>query len=313
MNRMDIAGRAMAFRSGNYQTASDFAVLLENTLHKILRAAYAVTPDTWSRICGTASVTDFRTHNWYRTGALTVLDDINEHGEFTNKAIPDGEKATYSVGTKGNIIGITREVIVNDDLGFVTRMTEMLGRSGKLTIEKAFYALLGQNSGLGPTQSDSQPLFHSNRSNVGSAAAISMSALDADAAVMAVQTDVNGQDILDLRPSVLLVPRTLEGNAKAINGAEYDPDTTGKLQKPNIVKGLFNDVVGTGRLSGTRRYLFADPSVAPVFVVSFLEGQQEPVIETQDGWRYNGVELKARLDVGVAAVDFRGAVTNAGA
>jgi hypothetical protein len=140
-----------------------------------------------------------------------------------------------------------------------------------------------------------------------------MSALDADAAVMAVQTDVNGQDILDLRPSVLLVPRTLEGNAKAINGAEYDPDTTGKLQKPNIVKGLFNDVVGTGRLSGTRRYLFADPSVAPVFVVSFLEGQQEPVIETQDGWRYNGVELKARLDVGVAAVDFRGAVTNAGA
>jgi hypothetical protein len=314
LSRMEIAGRAMAFRSGgNYQTASDFAVLLENTLHKILRAAYAVTPDTWSRICGTASVTDFRTHNWYRTGALTVLEDLNEHGEFKSKTIPDAEKATYSVGTKGNVIGITREVIVNDDLGFVTRLTEMLGRSGKLTIEKAFYALLAQNSGLGPSQSDSQPLFHSNRSNVGSAAAISMSALDADAAVMAVQTDVNGQDILDLRPSVLLVPRTLEGNAKAINGAEYDPDTTGKLQKPNIVKGLFNDVVGTGRLSGTRRYLFADPSVAPVFVVSFLEGQQEPVIETQDGWRYNGVELKARLDVGVAAVDFRGAVTNAGA
>jgi hypothetical protein len=47
-------------------------------------------------------------------------------------------------------------------------------------------------------------------------------------------------------------------------------------------------------------------------MVSFLEGQQEPVLETQNGWRIDGVEMKARLDVGVDAVDYRGAVTNAG-
>lgn len=315
VDRMDIAGKAMALRSNVYQTTSDFAVLLESAMHKVLVAAYAIQPDTWSRFCGSATVTDFRTHNWYRTGALTVLDDLNEHGEFKNKTVPDGEKSTFSVGTKGNIIGITREVIVNDDLGFVMRLTAMLGRSGKLTIEKAVYALLTANSGLGPTQSDSQPLFHSNRANVGTAAAISMAALDADAATMAAQMDPNDQDYLDLTPSVLVVPRGLYGTAKAINDAQYDPDTTGKLQKPNIVKGLFADIVGTHRLtstSTTRRYLFADPSIAPVFVVSFLEGNQEPKLESQDGWRYNGVEMKARLDVGVDVVDYRGAVTNAG-
>jgi hypothetical protein len=111
---------------------------------------------------------------------------------------------------------------------------------------------------------------------------------------------------------VLLVPRGLQGTAISINQAEYDPDTTGKLQKPNIVKGLFSDIVGTGRLTGTRRYLFADPSLYPVFMVSFLEGQREPVLETQDGWRTDGVEMKARLDFGVDVVDYRGAVTNAG-
>jgi hypothetical protein len=31
-----------------------------------------------------------------------------------------------------------------------------------------------------------------------------------------------------------------------------------------------------------------------------------------DGWRVDGAELKVRLDYGVAAVDFRGAITNAG-
>src|SRR5690606_32939626 len=138
-------------------------------------------------------------------------------------------------------------------------------------------------------------------------ATISMAALDADATVMAVQLDPNGQDILDLRPSVLLVARGLEGTARSINQAEYDPDTTGKLQKPNVVRGMFSDIVGTGRLTGNRRYLFADPNLAPVFLVSFLEGQQEPVLETQDGWRTDGVEMKARLDFGVDVVDYRGA------
>lgn len=313
LDRMEIAGRALSYRAtGNYQTTSDFATLLENALHKVLRGAYAITPDTWSRWCGTGTVQDFRSHNWYRLGSLTSLDDLNEQGEFKNKAIPDAEKATFAATTKGNIIGITRQVIVNDDLGAVMRLTEMLGRAGKLTIEKAAYALLGLNSGLGPTQSDSQPLFHANRSNVGTSAAISMAALDADAVVMASQKDPNGQDILDLPPAVLLVPRSLGGTAKSINGAEYDPDTTGKLQKPNIVKNMFKDVVDTARLSGTRRYLFADPALYPVVLVSFLEGQREPILETQDGWRTDGVEMKARLDFGVDVVDYRGAVTNAG-
>ncbi|MDP1570346.1 MAG: hypothetical protein Q8L86_10105 [Vicinamibacterales bacterium] len=312
MDRMTLAGQAMAYRS-NYQTASDFAVALENVMHKVLRAGYIIQADTWSRWCGVASVSDFRAHSWYRTGSLTQLDDLTDHGEFKSKAIPDAEKATHAASTKGNIIAVTRQVIVNDDIGFVMRLTEALGRAGKLTIERAVYALLSENSGLGPTQADTEPLFHTNRKNVNATgSAITMAGLDADATVMAIQTDPNGQDILDLRPSVLLVARGLEGTARAINEAEYDPDTTGKLQKPNIVKGMFSDVVGTGRLTGNRRYLFADPAQHPVFLVSFLEGQREPVLETQDGWRVDGVEMKGRLDFGVDVVDYRGAVTNAG-
>jgi ATP-dependent Clp endopeptidase proteolytic subunit ClpP len=37
-----------------YQTQSDFPLLFETALHKILQAAYATTPDTWSRFCGPA-------------------------------------------------------------------------------------------------------------------------------------------------------------------------------------------------------------------------------------------------------------------
>ena len=38
-------------------------------------------------------------------------------------------------------------------------------------------------------------------------------------------------------------------------GYQYDPDTANKLQKPNVVNGLFRDIVDSPRLSGTRRDL----------------------------------------------------------
>lgn len=312
LSRMDIASLAFS-RSGNYQTTSDFSTLLENALHKVLRAAYATQNDTWSRFCGVGSVTDFRSHNWYRLGALGSLDSLNEHGEFKNKSIPDAEKTTFAATTKGNIIAITREVVVNDDIGAVMRLTEMLGRAAKLTIEKAVYTQLTANAGLGPTQSDTNPLFHSGRANINtSAAAITVASIEADRAVMRSQMDPNSQEYLDLNPTVLLVPVGKRGDALTINEALFDPADS-KFQKPNTVRGLFREVIDTPRISGTRRYLFADPTVAPVFLVSFLEGVQEPVLETQDGWRTSGVEMKARLDFGVDVVDYRGAVTNAGA
>jgi hypothetical protein len=70
--------------------------------------------------------------------------------------------------------------------------------------------------------------------------------------------------------------------------------------------------VDTPRLAGTRRYLFADPTEAPVVEVASLDGAQEPFLEQQEGFDVDGSRWKVRLDYGVAAVDFRGAVTNAG-
>lgn len=306
MDQMQVVAAAFT------QSTSDFPILLENAMHKTLLGAYATAPDTWARFCATGSVSDFRAHPRYRTGSLGNLDSLNELGEFKNKAIPDGEKASVTIGTKGNVINLSRQMIINDDLGAFLGLAAMLGRAGKRTIEAAVYALLAENSGLGPTMADSKTLFHADHGNIGTGAAIAMAAIDADRVLMASQTDIGGNDFLDLRPAVLLVPIGLGGTARSINQAEYDPDTANKLQKPNVVNGLFRDIVDTPRLSGTRRYMFADPSEAPVIEVAFLDGNQEPFLEMQQGFDVDGTRYKVRLDFGVAAVDYRGAVTNAG-
>lgn len=306
MSKMEIVGQA-------FQTTSDFPVLLENTMHKVLLQAYLTAPDTWRRFCKIGNLNDFRTHNRYRTGAIGNLDALNEHGEFKTKAIPDGEKGSITATTKGNIIAITRQTIINDDLQALTDLFTAMGRAYKRTIEADVYALLAENSGLGPTMLDGKALFHADHKNIGTGAAISMAALDADGVLMASQTGVGGVEILDLSPAKLLVPKSLGGTARSINSAEYDPDTANKLQKPNTVKGMFDDIIDTARLTGTRRYLFADPNVAPVIEVGFVEGNEEPFVETKDGWNVDGAELKVRGDYGVDAIDYRGAVTNAGA
>lgn len=294
------------------QSTSDFPILLENVMHKTLQSAYATQPLTWNRFCATGSVSDFRAHNRYRLGSFGNLDTVTELGEFTHKAIPDGEKASISIGTKGNIINLSRQAIINDDLGAFVGLAAMLGRAAARSVESDVYALLALNAGLGPTMGDGQTLFHATHGNIGTGAAISVASIDADTVLMSQQKDISGNDYLALTPSVLLIASGLLSTARVINQAVYDPDTANKLQRPNAVVGTYSDIVGTPRLSSTRRYSFADPSVAPVIEVAFLDGASAPFIEMQRGFDVDGTQYKVRLDYGVGAIDYRGAVTNAG-
>jgi ATP-dependent protease ClpP protease subunit len=309
MDKMQIVATAFT------HSTSDFDVLLENTMHKSLQAGYAIQPDTWSRFCKRGSVSDFRAHNRYRVSSIGNLDTVLEGAEFTEKTIPDGEKSSITATTKGNICSITRQAIINDDLDALTGIPTSMGRAAKRTVEAAVYTSLALNSGLGPALSDGNPLYHnrgSGKNNISTGAALTMLAIDADRVAMASLLDVGGNDFLDMRPQVLLVPLSLGGTARSINQATYDPDTANKLQKPNIVKDLFGDIVDTPRLSGTRRYLFADPNQAPALEVAFLDGNSEPFLESEQGFDVDGSRWKVRLDFGVAGIDYRGTVTNAG-
>ncbi|QDQ26708.1 Clp protease ClpP [Chitinimonas arctica] len=302
MDKMQIVAAAFT------QSGSDFPILLENAMHKSLQAAYAIAADTWTRFCARGSVSDFRAHPRYRVGSLGNLDSLSELGEFKNKSIPDGEKAAITAGTKGNIINLSRQAVINDDLGAFVGLATMLGRAAKRTVEADVYALLASN----PVMKDGNPLFHASHGNIGVAAPPSVASFDEARVLMAKQKDVGGNDFLDLRPAIWLGPTGMGGDAKVINGAEYDPDTSNKLQKPNKVRGLFSDLVDSPRLDGTAWYAFANPVDAPVIEVAFLDGQDQPFLELENGFSVDGARYKVRLDYGTGAIDHRGATMNNG-
>ena len=300
MSALEMVGRAFT------QSTSDFPVLLENAMHKSLQAGYAVAADTWRRWCAVGTVSDFRAHNRYRTGSLGNLDSLNELGEFKNKAIPDGEKSSITAGTKGNIINLSRQAVINDDLGAFLGAATMLGRAASRTVEAGAYALLASNPAMG----DSVALFDNAHNNLESAGAPTVATVQAARVKLASQKDISGNDFLDLRPAIFLCGMGYGADARVLNAAEYDPDTANKLQRPNAVRGIFRDIVDTPRITDTKWYLFADPSEAPVIEVAFLEGNDQPFLDQEDGFTVDGSRWKVRLDYGIAAIDFRGAVRN---
>lgn len=309
MDPLEMVGNALSHRSQS--GISDFPVILENVMNKLLLGAYAITPDTWTRFCATGSVSDFRAHNRYRLGSFGVLETVNEHGEFRNKSIPDARKESITAGTVGNIIQLSRQAIINDDMDAFAKLSTQLGRASKLTVEVAVFIELAKNGGLGPLMGDGKSLFHADHNNIGATAALAVASVDADRVVMKSQTDESSNDILELIPKTLLIPAGLKATATQINESEFDIDDVGG-HAVNTSRGSWSDIVDTARLTGTRRYTFADVAVAAVLEVAFLNGQQEPFIEMQEGFRVDGVSWKIRQDFGVAGIDFKGAVTNAG-
>lgn len=309
LSKMEIAGRAIT------SSSSDFPVILEGTNRRILLANYTAIQDVWRQFCAVGEVGDFREYKRLRMGSFSRLDKLPENAEYKNKKIPDAEFEKIAAETFGNTINVSRQMIVNDDLNAFSRLAAMLGRAAARSIEIDVFALLGLNSGLGPVMEDGKTLFHADHGNLiaSGGAAPSVTQFENMRILMATQKDPSGNDYLDIRPSIGLFPIGLGGQARVTNNSQYDPDAANKLQRPNIVNGLLGNIVDTPRFSGTPYYFFANPSEEPVIEVVFLDGVQTPYLESQEEFSVDGMKWKIRLDYGVGAIGWRGAVRNPGA
>lgn len=285
-------------------STSDFPIILQNVMHKTLLSAYEAIPDAWRSFCAVGDLSDFRPHYRYRMGSFGNLSTVNENGEFTYGTFRDAERESITGATKGKLLNISRQMVINDDLGAFLGLARAMGRGAARTIEVDVFALLAAN----PTLGDGVALFHATHNNLnGSGAAPSVTGFDAVRQAMAAQLDVGANDYTSVRPAVWLGPLALGGTARTINDAQYNPDDSNKYAKPNISRGLFTSVIDTPRLTGNLWYAFADPSQEPVIEVGFLNGQQTPYMEMKQGFEVDGVTWKIRHDYGVAAVGYRGA------
>lgn len=308
MNRMDIIHAALT------HSTSDFPNIFENALHKMVLTGFEAQQPTWDRFCKVGSLSDFRPHIRYRMSSFGDLEVRLENGEYKSLTLSDAERESIVAKSRGGIINITREMIVNDDMNVFSGLAQMLGGAAARTLDKAVCELFGFNGGNGPTMGDGNPLFHADHGNIAAdAAAPTVAAVEAMRVQMGSQLDPGGNDYLDLRPDRALAPLSLGGQLRIINTSTYDPDASNKLQRPNIALNMLSDIIDTPRLTGNAWYLLANPSIDPTFEVGFLDGQRTPQIAQEESFNQAGMKWRVVYEFGVAAVGWRGIIKNAGA
>jgi len=292
-------------------STSDFPYILANAASKALKAAYDAEQQTWRPIATQRNFSDFKSRTINQLGDAPNLELVNEGGEFKYGSLPEARE-TEQLYTYGKILPLTRQAIVNDDLGAFTRIPAMQGAAAaRLESDKVWVLITGN-----PTMGDSVALFHTTHANyTSSGTAISVTSLGVARAMMRNQHGLTNADgtysYLNVIPRYLAVPPALETVAQ-----QYT-----LLVNPNIATSV-NPFQGTLQVIAEPRlevadangwYLFANPSQVPVIEFGYLDGQEGAFLETRQGFDIDGIEMKVRLDFGAQIIDFRGAYYNVGA
>jgi phage head maturation protease len=289
-------------------TTSDFPIILGDTVGRVLRDAYQAAPSGIRRLGRQTTARDFRAVNKIMLGEAPLLEKLNEHGEIKAGTMAEAREA-YKVETWARKIGITRQVLVNDDLGAFADLARRMGQAAAETEARILVTLLEAGSGNGPTMSDGKTLFHADHGNkAGTGAVISDATLSAARLALRTQKGIEDRTIR-VTPRNLLVPPALETTAEKWL-ASIAPATTADV---NPFSGSLSLVVEPRLSSATRWYVTADPGEIDGLEFAYLSGAEGPQVESRSGWDVDGVEIRVILDFGAGFIDHRGWFMNAGA
>lgn len=303
LNKLDLVAAAFTHSS------ADFGNLLANVANKAMLKGYEEAEETFQRWTSIGTLPDFKPGKRVDLNVFPSLDLVADGGEYKYATLGDrGE--SVQLATYGKLFSITRQTIINDDLDSFSKIPMRMGRAAIRTVGNLVYAVLTAN----PAMADGKALFHSDHANLLTGAGISTDSVDAMRVAMAIQKE--GGVPLNLRLAHLLVPVALEGKANVVRDSEYEVGASAKNNTvPNSVRGTF-EVISDARLdvaSPTVWYGAANSGVTDTIEVSYLDGQQAPTLEQQQGWNVDGTEFKVRLDAGVKALSFAGLAKNPGA
>ncbi len=289
-------------------TTSDFPIILGDTVGRVLRDAYQAAPSGIRRLGRQTTARDFRAVNKIMLGEAPLLEKLNEHGEIKAGTMTEAREA-YKVETWARKIGVTRQVLVNDDLGAFADLARRMGQAAAETEARILVTLLEAGSGNGPTLSDGKTLFHADHGNkAGTGAAISDATLSAARLALRTQKGIEDRTIR-VTPRNLLVPPALETTAEKWL-ASIAPARAADV---NPFSGSLSLVVEPRLSSATRWYVTADPGEIDGLEFAYLSGAEGPQVESRSGWDVDGVEIRVILDFGAGFIDHRGWFMNAGA
>lgn len=286
-------------RNAGQHTTSDFPSLMANTVGRTLRRGYELAPQTFRPFCRQASVPDFRPVSRVALSDISQMQPVAEGAEYQFATVGDSAE-TYTVGKWGQIISLTWETIINDDLAAFDRIPMAMGAEYAQVESDVVWAIMLGN----PVMADAVALFDATHANLGAAAAISIASLQAGRTRMRTQKSPKGR-YLNNAPSFLLAGPLKEREANQFTSSNYVAAKNGDIN-PEYNRSLTPII--EPRITDSAWFLAADPNAGAVDTIeyAYLSGHEGLQTEQRQGFEVDGVDVKARGVFGAKAIDFRG-------
>lgn len=288
-------------------STSTFPAIMSNLANKSVMTGFNEAETTFQIWAGKGSNRDFKEAARVALSEAGNLELVPEGGQFQQDFLGEASART-KVATYGKLFSLTRQAIINDDLGLFSKIATKYGSAAKRLVNKMVYAQLTGNVKM----QDNVALFDSKHGNVATTGeALSVKAIAKAITAMRRQKDITGEATLNITPKYLVVPPELEVTAYQIvnSTAAVDGVNSGVV---NPYKGRFVVVADAELTDPDAWYLVADATQHDTIEVTYLNGVETPRLETRQGFDVDGIEYKVAFDCGVSALDFRGVYKNAG-
>lgn len=288
-------------------STSTFPAIMANLANKSVMVGFNEAETTYQIWAGKGSNRDFKEAARVALSEAGNLELVPEGGQFQQDFLGEASART-KVATYGKLFSLTRQAIINDDLGLFSKIATKYGSAAKRLVNKMVYAQLTGNVKM----QDNVALFDTKHGNVaGTGEALSVKAIAKAITAMRRQKGIQGEATLNITPKYLVVPPELEMTAYQIvnSTAAVDGVNSGVV---NPYKGRFVVVADAELTDPDAWYLVADASQHDTIEVTYLNGVETPRLETRQGFDVDGIEYKVAFDCGVSALDFRGVFKNAG-
>jgi len=287
MSKDELAGRAI-------HSTSDFPILMASIQRVTLKAAYGEERQTWRPLARQRDLPDFRQMSEIEMGGKMLPQELKEGGEY--KAVTMKETSgSWFLSEYGTKLVVGRRLIINDNLGYITRGITNLGRGVAVFEANMMWNLITEGSLGAKCMMDGKALFHADHLNTGTGV-IGKPAIKEARKKMRMQKGFDGTELY-VDPRYILLPVELETDFDEFNSTIV-PNQTSNV--PVFNNGYLTKVVEP-RLDAkslSQFYIVGDYPGVDKLLFGYLEGEGGPTIETIPTRDPDGVTVYLRHSFG---------------
>ncbi|HYN64080.1 MAG TPA: hypothetical protein VES36_05700 [Candidatus Limnocylindrales bacterium] len=283
--------------------------ILGNLANKAMLQRFALFTSVVPEIAYETDTNDFKPFTRYRLDGSGVFGQVGPDGQLKHIGLIQSEYANQ-LQTRGGMIALTRQMIINDDLGAFLQIPQLFAELAIHAREQMTFETLLGNAGT---------FFGVGNLNL-ITDALSIAGLTAAVKAFRELKNAGGKFVM-LNPGKVLVAPFNEALAKQLyTSTHLVGSTTANVLMPEdnphagayrpVVSPYLSEASGIAGADNDDWYLFADPaSGMAALEIGYLRGQRTPVIDSAEAaFDTLGMQWRAYWDFGVALMEKRAGI-----